>query len=268
MRKIPLKVYIFLSLLTVGTMGFSNASLGHLNYPTQVIFKCCKLIPVLVGSSLIQGKKYTPLDYLAALFMCIGLIFFILADSKLSPIFDTIGLAMISAALLFDALIGNVQEKEMKKHNASNAEIVFYSYFIGIFYILFYLIASGDFVPAFRVCLENKVKTYGYGFVFSLTGYIGIQIVLQLVRTGGAFAAVTVTTCRKAVSIVISFLVFSKPFTSQYVYSGLLVVLGIYLNLYSKKNPDTSLVQAWNSLLQRLQVHPHKVPHKRFVEDV
>jgi len=241
-----------------------------LNYPTQVIFKCCKLIPVLVGSSLIQGKRYTPLDYLAAFLMCIGLIFFILADSKLSPMFDTIGLVMISAALLFDALIGNVQEKEMKKHNASNAEIVYYSYFIGVFYILFYLIASGDFVPAFQVCLENKVKTYGYGFVFSLTGYVGIQIVLQLVRTGGAFAAVTVTTCRKAVSIVISFLVFSKPFTSQYVYSGLLVVLGIYLNMYSKKNPDFSFPQAWNTFLQRLQIQSQarQVQHRRFIEDV
>lgn len=80
-----------LALLTVGTMGFSNASLGHLNYPTQVIFKCCKLIPVLVGSSLIQGKKYNSLDYLAAGLMCIGLIFFTLADSKVSPMFDTIG---------------------------------------------------------------------------------------------------------------------------------------------------------------------------------
>ncbi len=34
--RIPLKTYALLSLLTVGTMGFSNASLAHLNYPTQV----------------------------------------------------------------------------------------------------------------------------------------------------------------------------------------------------------------------------------------
>lgn len=91
-----MKTYALLALLTVGTMGFSNASLGHLNYPTQVIFKCCKLIPVLVGSVLIQGKKYAPLDYFAAMMMCVGLIWFILADSKLSPIFDMIGLFTIT----------------------------------------------------------------------------------------------------------------------------------------------------------------------------
>ena len=35
-RKVPLKTYTLLALTTVATMGFSNASLGHLNYPTQV----------------------------------------------------------------------------------------------------------------------------------------------------------------------------------------------------------------------------------------
>lgn len=59
------------------------------------------------------------------------------------------------------------------------------------------------------------MKTYGYAMIFSLTGYLGIQIVLTLVRTCGAFVAVTVTTCRKAVTIILSFLLFSKPFTFQ-----------------------------------------------------
>jgi adenosine 3'-phospho 5'-phosphosulfate transporter B3 len=53
--RVPVKMYLLLALLTVATMGLSNASLGYLNYPTQVIFKCCKLIPVLIGGILIQG---------------------------------------------------------------------------------------------------------------------------------------------------------------------------------------------------------------------
>lgn len=54
-RRIPLATYGLLAFLTVATMGLSNASLGYLNYPTQVIFKCCKLIPVLIGGIIIQG---------------------------------------------------------------------------------------------------------------------------------------------------------------------------------------------------------------------
>ena len=99
-RRIPMPTYMFLALTTLTTMGFSNASLGYLNYPTQVIFKCCKLIPVLIGGIIIQGKKYGYFDFLAAGMMCIGLIFFTLADSKVSPNFDYLGKANSTLSFL------------------------------------------------------------------------------------------------------------------------------------------------------------------------
>lgn len=77
-RLIPMKTYALLAFLTLGTMGLSNSSLGYLNYPTQVIFKCCKLVPVMIGSILIQKKQHGALDFLAAIFMCVGLTLFTL----------------------------------------------------------------------------------------------------------------------------------------------------------------------------------------------
>ncbi|KAB0796157.1 hypothetical protein PPYR_10218 [Photinus pyralis] len=236
-RRMPMPVYFFLALLTLGTIGLSNSSLQYLNYPTQVIFKCCKLIPVLIGSILIQGKRYGPLDFGAAILMCVGLTLFTLADSKVSPNFNTKGVIIISLALLCDAIIGNVQEKNMKLYNASTTEVVLYSYSIGFIYIFTIMLLTGDLLAGIQFCAQFPMKTYGYALIFSLTGYLGIQIVLTLVQTCGAFVAVTVTTCRKAVTIIISFMLFAKPFTFQYIWSGLLVVLGIYLNLYSKRHP-------------------------------
>ncbi|XP_014221485.1 adenosine 3'-phospho 5'-phosphosulfate transporter 2 [Trichogramma pretiosum] len=238
-RKVSISTYLLLALLTLGTMGFSNSSLGYLNYPTQVIFKCCKLIPVLIGSIIIQKKRYGWLDFFAASLMCFGLILFTLADSMISPRFDIIGVVMISCALLCDALIGNIQEKTMKKFKAANAEIVLYSYSIGFVYLFIILLLTGDFFKGTAFCVKNPVETYGYALLFSISGYLGIQVVLSLVQSSGAFVAATVTTCRKAVTIIISFFLFYKPFTSQYIWSGLLVVIGIYLNIYSKQNPDS-----------------------------
>jgi len=53
-------MYGLLAFLSVATMGLSNTSVGYLNYPTQVIFKCCKLIPVMIGGILIQGRVLIP----------------------------------------------------------------------------------------------------------------------------------------------------------------------------------------------------------------
>ncbi|KAJ7395818.1 hypothetical protein BTVI_151141 [Pitangus sulphuratus] len=184
-RRIPGKTYMIIAFLTVGTMGLSNTSLGYLNYPTQVIFKCCKLIPVMIGGVFIQGKRYNIVDVSAALCMSLGLIWFTLADSTVAPNFNLTGVVLISLALCADAVIGNVQEKAMKLHNGSNSEM-------------------------------HLVQTYGYAFLFSLTGYFGISFVLALIKIFGALLAVTVTTGRKAMTIVLSFLFFAKPFTLHY----------------------------------------------------
>ncbi|KAL2085470.1 hypothetical protein ACEWY4_018790 [Coilia grayii] len=240
-RRIPGKTYMMIAFLTVGTMGLSNTSLGYLNYPTQVIFKCCKLIPVMIGGVFIQGKRYNAIDVSAALCMSLGLIWFTLADSKVAPNFNVTGVLLISLALCADAAIGNVQEKAMKLHNGSNSEMVLYSYSIGFVYILLGLLCVGGLGPAVAFCSQHPVTTYGYAFFFSLTGYIGISFVLALIKLFGALVAVTVTTGRKAMTIVLSFMFFSKPFTFQYIWGGLLVVLGIFLNVYSKNKDKMKL---------------------------
>lgn len=120
----------------------------------QVIFKSCKLIPVLIGSILIQKKKHKPMDFIAAAAMCFGLIFFTLADSKVSPKFSSYGVVIISLALVFDAVIGNVQELAMKKYKASNSEVVFYSYGIGFLYLFVFMLLTGYFQEGFNYGLK------------------------------------------------------------------------------------------------------------------
>lgn len=118
------------------------------------MFKCCKLIPVLIGGIIIQNKKYGLLDFAAASLMCIGLVLFTLADSVISPRFDPVGVIMISCALLCDAIIGNTQEKAMRMHKASNTEVVLYSYSIGFIYLLLILGTTGDIASGTAFCLK------------------------------------------------------------------------------------------------------------------
>ncbi|XP_060045170.1 adenosine 3'-phospho 5'-phosphosulfate transporter 2 isoform X2 [Erinaceus europaeus] len=204
-RRIPGKTYMIIAFLTVGTMGLSNTSLGYLNYPTQVIFKCCKLIPVMLGGVFIQGKRYNIADVSAAMCMSLGLIWFTLADSSIAPNFNLTGAKqgartrILALTLEFhtmsikpDAVIGNVQEKAMKLHSASNSEMVLYSYSIGFVYILLGLTCTSGLGPAVTFCSKNPIRTYGYAFLFSLTGYFGISFVLALIKIFGALLAVTV----------------------------------------------------------------------------
>jgi len=86
-------------------MGLSNAAVMRLNYPTHMMFKSCKLIPVMIGSMLILGKRYTLYDILACLCMTVGLIFFTLADSQVQPEFDLLGKNQLNILLVYEIML-------------------------------------------------------------------------------------------------------------------------------------------------------------------
>lgn len=64
---------------------------------------------------------------------------------------------MISMALMCDAAIGNVQEKSMKQYNASNTEVVLYSYSIGFLYIFVTMFLTGDFYRGMQFCANVNI---------------------------------------------------------------------------------------------------------------
>ena len=117
-----------------------------------------------------------------------------------------------------------------------------FSYGIGFIYILLGLAISGNLADGFRAYAEKPLHSYGYTILFSLSGYFGVSFILNLIGLFGALTTVTVTTCRKAFTIILSFLLFAKPFTVQYVWSGLVVLLGIAINVYQK---NRAVVNEW-----------------------
>lgn len=167
--------------------------------------------------------------------MSFGLAAFILTDSKVSPSFSVTGVALISTALLFDAVVGNMQEKAMTTYHTPNTEIMLFSYSIGALILAVLLAGTQQLLPAARFCAQHPWETYGYGSMYSLLGYLGVQMVLTLISISDAFITVVITTCRKAVSIILSFTLFAKPFAFQYVWSGALVMLGVFLHAHSKR---------------------------------
>ena len=64
----------------------------------------------------------------------------------------------------------------MKMHQALNAEVILYSYGIGTCYLLFFLLLSGHLGSGIASFATNPWQNYGLAFIFSLTGYLGMQV--------------------------------------------------------------------------------------------
>ncbi|XP_075249808.1 adenosine 3'-phospho 5'-phosphosulfate transporter 2-like [Convolutriloba macropyga] len=230
----PFRCYILVGFTSAATMVFSNCSLFYLNYPTQMMFKSCKLIPVMIGGILIQSKRYHKLEYISVFCMTLGLIWFTKVDKTLNTQFNLIGILYICSALVFDAFLGNFQEKILKQYRMTQAELTTYSYSFGAWALFVIVSADGSIIQGYRALRGAAPLSLELILGLSVLGFLGINLVLLLIRRNGALVSVTVTTLRKVISTVISFLTFAKPFSIEYLYAGIVLLSGVSLNIYSK----------------------------------
>ena len=74
--------YAMSSLTYLVAMVTSNKALMWVNYPTQVVGKSCKPIPVMILGVLIGRKRYPILKYLFVVLIVIGVALFMYKDGK------------------------------------------------------------------------------------------------------------------------------------------------------------------------------------------
>lgn len=230
----PLWYYAITSTALVASMMFSNLSVTRLSYPTAVLFKSSKLIPVMIGGRLFLGKHYSFLEVLSVLLMVLGLFGISMSDKISKNTFDLVGVFISLLSLAFDAVSSNLQEKALWEYKATQSEVISMQYFIGILILLTATICTGEFQDGFAIASTNWDVTAAL-LAFAFLGGIGVQFVYLLINAFGSLVAVMVTSTRKATTVTLSFILFpNKRFTIYHFLSICAVASGISLNYYAK----------------------------------
>lgn len=233
-RKGPLSYHILVGFFCVSGFALSTYSLQLLNFPTWLLFKSSRVVFTMLGGVLINKKRYGVFEYTGVLFIFFGLVVFTWGDWAVSPSFNTPGIFLIALALSMNAAQDNFQEKGLHGYGVSENELVVYSYGIGSLMLLPYLLVSGEFFEGLAFCMANPAA-FVQIIVSSLLAYVGIVFVLALSNQTSALVAVITTSCRKALSIIASFVLFDKPFSINYIYGTVLVFTGVFFNFYGKR---------------------------------
>ena len=94
-------------------MAASNEALRYVSYPTQVLGKSCKMVPVMAGGLVLGGKKYSMVEYLQVALITVGVCVFNFGGKKKKggKADSPYGLALIGLSLLMDAFTGGLQDK-------------------------------------------------------------------------------------------------------------------------------------------------------------
>ncbi|KAK4486438.1 hypothetical protein RD792_009116 [Penstemon davidsonii] len=235
----PWKTYVKLSAVLMGSHGLTKGSLAYLNYPAQIMFKSTKVLPVMVMGAFIPGlrRKYPLHEYISAILLVLGLILFTLADANTSPNFSVIGVVMIVGALIMDSFLGNLQEAIFKMNpETTQMEMLFCSTVVGLPFLLPPMILTGELFKAWNSCYEHPY-VYGVLVFEAMATFIGQVSVLSLIALFGAATTAMVTTARKGVTLLLSYIIFTKPLTEQHGSGLILIAMGIILKLVPDNKP-------------------------------
>jgi len=199
------------------SMGYR--SLRHLNYPTMILGKSCKLVPVMLMNILIYRKHFETYKYATVALITAGVSGFMLfedargtGDQKVN---STIGLVLLLANLLLDGATNSWQDQLFLKYRLKSQQLMlFMNAFTAM--LLFATLSAGvldfntwgldyksqalqaiSFIQTHPSCLGDILG-------FSLCGALGQLFIFYTLEHFGSLVLVTVTVTRKLFTILLS----------------------------------------------------------------
>jgi len=229
-------------------MAGSNEALRYVSYPTQVLGKSCKMVPVMAGGLLLGGKSYTVFEYLQVVLITGGVVVFNFGGkSKSGGADSTYGLALIGFSLFMDMVTGGLQDKVKKSTKDLNPgaksakptmhESMLWTNVSGCLIAGALAMATGHLSEGIAFCTRHP-EVMNAMLIYSLASAVGQNFIYYTVTEFGPLLLTTVTTTRKIFSTLYS--VFRNPENSlsEMQWGGCcLVFAGLLLDVASKYMP-------------------------------
>ncbi|KAI3883033.1 hypothetical protein MKX03_003458 [Papaver bracteatum] len=159
------------SLFYNANVAFALASLKGVNIPMYIALKRLTPLAVLVAG-FFSGKGKPPTQVsLSVLFTAFGVIIAALGDFS----FDLFGYTMALTSVFFQTMYLVLVEKSGAEDGLSSVELMFYNGFLSLPFLLFLIIATGEF-PNSVYLLFDKAISFSFLMVLILSLVMGIVL--------------------------------------------------------------------------------------------
>jgi len=237
----PYQLFALLSFVYVGAMVASNSSLAYISYPSQVLGKSAKPIPILIFGVLLGHRSYPILKYFIVVVIVIGVALFLYQDNgttqqdngKQWRLFHFVGIGelLVFLSLTFDGLTGVFQDKLKAKHSVHALYMMYAVNVYAAVYLAIGLVVTGEGVEAVGFVQRHPTVLFNI-LVFGIASAIGQNFIFTTINNFGPLTCSIFTTTRKFFTILGSVLIFSNPLQGRQWLGVALVFFGLGLDMY------------------------------------
>ncbi|KAL4073134.1 UAA transporter [Scleroderma yunnanense] len=251
--------YLQCSLFITLAAPFGFAALSYITYPTMVLGKSCKLVPVMLMNFLLYRRRFAPHKYLVVAMVTAGIsIFMFFGNEKPSkgsngsqtqlPYEQLIGIAYLFVNLILDGAVNSTQDEIFSRYKVSGQQMMFWinafctatSLALGTLPLPYIPVlhpssgAQSEFASAIAFVREHPSIVVPL-VQFSLTGALGQLFIFETLQHFGSLTLVTITLTRKMFTMILSVVVYSHRLTlGQWLGAGI-VFVGISVEAWVKR---------------------------------
>ncbi|ORY80696.1 UAA transporter [Leucosporidium creatinivorum] len=233
-----LKSYAFISLVSSLASPFGFLSLSHISFPTLLLGKSCKLVPVMMMNILLYRRKFPLHKYALVAMVTAGIWAFMAFKPSKGAVkgpatSSALGLGLLGINLMLDGVVNATQDHVFSTYAPLDGpQMMFFMNVFSTLLTSFALLFPTALTPSFLLPAATGATTHfnaltsALDFIsshpsvkldillFGLTGSIGQLFIFATLSLYGSLTLVTITVTRKMATMLLSVFVFDHKLTT------------------------------------------------------
>jgi adenosine 3'-phospho 5'-phosphosulfate transporter B2 len=190
-------------------------ALKYISFPTQVLSKSSKIIPVILVGRLLHRKSYPWSEYAEAAFITLGVTIFSLNEKKPKAGHEggadsMIGYLLLALYLACDSFTSQWQDKVFKKFHVSQFQMMLGVNLCSIIFTGASLLQTGQGGTSWAFITRHPDAAQ-HVFLLSLSSATGQLFIFYTIKQFGAIVFTIMMTTRQMLSMLLSCLIFAHP---------------------------------------------------------
>jgi len=238
-KGLPLKMFALSGTTQVSAKAFTSLALANgLSFPVATLAKSGKMVPVMIGSLLLGGAKYSIREYLQVAAIIAGTAIVSMGKKKGGGPSSSLGVMFILLSLVADGVTGGVQKK-LKAQAAANGvkpKPYDFMFWTNLFMALAACVVSvglGEVGTGFNYITANP-EILSKIVKFTLCSAAGQSFIFFTIANFDPLVCTTVTTTRKIFSVLLSIFLKGHSLSGQGWGGIALACAGILAEMESK----------------------------------
>lgn len=234
----PQLAYACIGLTYCGGMLTSYWSFAYINYPTSVLVKSCKMVPVMLIGVIVFQKRYTLREYICVMGLTAGIYGFMYYGSgnkvaASAPASSLYGIVLSGVSLLCDGFTGSQQDNFVSIHHPTSYRLMFETNKWAVIELLIASALTGELYNGVTTAVTNPTMMYDL-LIFGGVSAIGQLFIFHMITTFGALALAITTSTRKLATILCSTVMFGHYISPPQWLCVLIVFSSLMIDIVGK----------------------------------